>query len=876
VIARVAQKPVIQVENRLKLDLTTIPVALTGSQILQITGSPVSEVQVTFPEGFQLQEMDAKNASGISVLNNYEIVSASDVVTALVRLTTVTEGSLTLSFDLELANRTFPQDIRVGLPSILNANVQSGDLDILFPTGLLVQQTRVEGAQRKRVATETDLSVAATAFRMRSPESVVVLHVEETEAQFAVTPELTVQPEAQNVILTARYPISVLQGSLLDLAILWPGYSGGAWQILPGSSRLITDKSSRPLPLQQSGTEADLLQMTFLERQSGEFTIEFKAFASLESVRSGAVLLTCPEVQSRRGQPFVLKTIESDEYSVRPIKGTGQLLTMVPLSGAAVVSADTAGLKSESWLQDDPAIPIRLELPAQAPSVKAQIVAGLQPHENGIEVRETIRFEIEHRDLASLSLKVPDGVRPSVRITGQSEPLRATIESTTPFSFRLPESRRGSLSVDVTYLWPASDMSSGAMDERILAVPLILPESADVSSVEAGTDSVSGLSVGEDSTWKPVFSEQFDSAWLAVTAVRSVPVKTQARMGFAASASPELILARTQIIGAQAMTSTLAVYAMLPEVITVETPDTIGMDAILVNGESLTAGAARRRNGVQAQSVTERGVVRWLISTGSAASTLGALEFRMRERLPEDYALWLTRSFNRAIVTGESSAVPVIWYAGSQDEFQVADASDSFGALTQREATILPWGASVRTFADRQLLAILSPYPPTLQDLVIQNVDEWMQLPGRQDMFFGSADSKALKLHLVPGDALLLVSAILCVAFFLVMSVLRQVTVTVPLLFTACATLVAWLIVPEWTLVLAPYVTMGIVFGIVSVMFQRLMSDRRVRFPRTASGGDYPTVFGLSGMLQPSLVERRETVASEKSQRSELSVGAAR
>jgi hypothetical protein len=82
--------------------------------------------------------------------------------------------------------------------------VQSGDLDILFPTGLLVQQSVVEGAQRKRVAAETDLSVAATAFRMRSTESQVVLHVEETEAQFAVSPELELRPEAQNVIMTAR------------------------------------------------------------------------------------------------------------------------------------------------------------------------------------------------------------------------------------------------------------------------------------------------------------------------------------------------------------------------------------------------------------------------------------------------------------------------------------------------------------------------------------------------------------------------------------------------------------------------------------------------------------------------------------------------
>ena len=883
VVPRVARKPVIQVESRMKLDLTTIPVAFTGSQVLQISGSPVSEVQVVFPDGFQLQEMDARNTSGVSVLNNFEVTPATGPVTALVRLTTATEGSLTLSFDLELTNRTFPQDIRVALPSIQDANVQSGDLDILFPTGLLVQQTRVEGAQRKRVATETDLSVAATAFRMRSTDSVVELHVEETEAQFAVSPELTVTPEGQNVILTARYPISVLQGSLLDLAIHWPGYAGGDWQILPGSSRLITDKAGKPLPLQQSDGEADLLHMTFLERQSGEFTIEFKAFAPLDSVRSGAVQLLCPELKSRRGQPFVLTTIESDEYSIRPISmGTGELLPMVPLPGAASATADSSGLKSEGWLHDDPSIPIRLELPEQAPSVRAQIVVGLAPHENGIEVQETIRFEIEHRDLASLSLRVPDGVEPTVRIPGQTEPLRATIESATTSattsSFRLPEARRGSLTVDVTWLTSVSRSTVQPSASTVHLVPIILPESAEVSSVVAGTAAVSGLSVGDDAVWQPVFSEQFDSAWLATADVTSIPVKTLDRLAFAASASPDLILVRTQVIGSQAMTSTLAVYETLPDVIAVETPEAIDKVSILLGEQSLTSGDARGQRHVHPQTIADRRVIRWLISTKGLALPSGpvALEFRIRERLSDKSALWMTSQFSRAVVIGESPAVPVIWYAGSQDEYQVAGASDAFGSLTQHGTSMLPWSESVRGLADRQLQAVLSPYPTQLQDVVRQHVDEWMSLPGRQDMFLGSADSGPLRLHLLPGVSLLLVSAALCVLFFLVMTVLRQVTMTVPLLFVVCLTFVAWLIVPEWTLVLTPYVAMGIVFGMVSIMFQRLMPDRRVRFPRAPAVGDYPTVFGFSGLLTPSVVERRESKVTDEPQRSEISVGSVR
>ena len=238
-----------------------------------------------------------------------------------------------------------------------------------------------------------------------------------------------------------------MTGSLLDLAIYWPGYSSGEWQILPGSTRLISGKTSVPLLPQQSDNETDVLQMTFRERQSGEFTVEFRAYAPLAAVRSGAIQLRCPEIQARLGQPFVLITIESDEFSIRPISmGTGEPLPTIPLPASAAAVAVESGLQSESWLHDDASIPIRLELPAQAPSVRANIRLGMQPRGSGIEVLETIGFEIEHRDLASLSLTVPPGVEPTVRISGQSEILRATevidSESETHWSFRLPEARR--------------------------------------------------------------------------------------------------------------------------------------------------------------------------------------------------------------------------------------------------------------------------------------------------------------------------------------------------------------------------------------------------------------------------------------------------
>ncbi len=875
VVQRVAQKPVIQVQNRMKLDLTTIPVNLTGTQQLQISGSPISEVRVTFPDGFQLQEVDARNASGISVLNNFEKTSTSGPVTALVRLTAATEGMLTLSFDLELANRTFPQDIRVSLPAIQDANVQSGDLDILFPTGLLVQQTVVEGAQRKRVTSETDLSVAATAFRLRSTESHVVLHVEETESQFAVTPEITLQPDTQNVILTARYQISVLTGSLLNLAIYWPGYSSGEWQILPGTSRLIAAKTSVPLSLQQSDSETDLLQTTFRERQSGEFMVEFQAYAPLAAVRSGAIQLRCPEIQARLGQPFVLRTIESDEFSIRPISmGTGEPLPTVPLSAPAAAVAVGSGLKSESWLHEDASIPIRLELPAQAPSVRANIRLGMQPRGSGIEVLETIVFEIEHRDLASLSLTVPARIEPTVRISGQSEILRATIDSETHWSFRLPEARRGSLTFEVNYLWTPTVTTD--------PLPLILPEAAEVLSIEAGTGSGSGLTVQDNANWQPVYSEKFDAAWQTSQSVTTVPLRWQQDLALSSGDSPDLILARTQILGNQILTTTMALYETLPGVITVETPLDAGLDDILIDQQSLTSDEALLPGNVQREKIVERGVSRLTIRTFRTASSTGPttdvqirsriLEIKFRERMPQQSSLWLAATLQRATIVGESPSVPVVWYTGSQEEFQPASASSDFISLTRHWRTLLPWGENARLIADRQLKAILSPYPTEMQLAATETLDTWIAASDRHDLFFGAAEAGALPLNLIPFVSLLLLSATVCVIFFVVLSVLRRITIIVPLLLTVCGALTAWLIVPEWTSLLAPYVAMGVVFGAVSVIFQRLISDRRTRFPQASQVGEYPTVFGYSGMLSQAITERPEAISSPSGTKSDFNV----
>lgn len=158
--------------------------------------------------------------------------------------------------------------------------------------------------------------------------------------------------------------------------------------------------------------------------------------------------------------------------------------------------------------------------------------------------------------------------------------------------------------------------------------------------------------------------------------------------------------------------------------------------------------------------------------------------------------------------------------------------------------------------------------------MAMDRMENWMSYSDQQDLFTGSAESGAMLLVLVPFVSLLLVSAIVCIVFFVLLSLLRRLTTILPVLLIGCSSLIAWLIIPEWTTLLAPYVAVGVVCGVVSVIFQRLVFERRGRFPKASQTGEYQTVFGFSGIMSQAVTERPETMvpASPAGNRSDLNV----
>jgi hypothetical protein len=872
-------------QSRMKLQLATIPVALSVTQKLEITGSAVSELQVTIPPGFRRLETRARNSTGTVPLNTSDSseVPADNGAhvgsTAMLRFSSPVEGAITLEYDLELINRSFPQDIRILIPVIREAASQSGDLDIGVPPGLLVQPTLQEGARQRRVTSETDLNIAAVAYLLSSAKSEVTLKVEEFEAQYAVSPEVEFQPDDDNLLMTARFSVNVLRGSLLDMQIVWPGYTGGPWQILPGPVLMVTDKTSTPLIVEQN---EDTFQLTFPDRQSGQFRLELKAFASQTAIRTEGVRTVCPEIHSRTRQQLVITTVESDKYSIQPVSAdTLQPLPAVPAQNVTVSGTSVDNRRVQTWLHDPPEKPLRFDLIEQAPSVTASMQAGLTPQSDGIRVHQEMTFLIEHSDLTTLSLSVPEGILPEIRIQDEPESLRPAIDSATRISLRLSRPRRGKLTLLLDYIWPIAESKQPAAGQTAdYDVPLIQPQLSELRHCEAGTSASSGLSVISSVGWKPVYSDKYESAWLAESVTSTVPLRWEKSSLLNSEEKPVFLVSRTMLYMNESATGTTAFFERRPARFVFRLPRNMSPDArviVLIDGIPV-----RAENGDRLELQEMADGTQWTLTnsrTTTAADRPAILEVQVRERAIRRSSLWQRLSFTRPQFDSGSSSVPGIWLVETTEDTQVVSTDPTQSVVADLQhlpylQRMISSGAVEPGPEDDQVSAILSPYSSDVQREIRERINDRKMSSGTERLFYLSADSEALVLHVVTRVSLLLVSAVSCVVFFAIMCLINVRSAGLPLLLAVPAIPVVYLLQPEWTLLLAPYVAVGLVFGIVTFTFQRLTGDRRIRFPGTGRSGDMLTVFGVSGFLKANSHTGRSDVIVREG--SEISASASR
>lgn len=843
IVQRVEAVPLLRVQNRMLLDLTTVPILLSGTSAVQISSAPVDELRIQFPPGYQLLELDARGQSDTSILSS---TSTEDTVAgqvAVIGLASATEGQITLIWDLELVSAPFPRDVVVKLPTIDGASLQNGDLDILIPPGLLVQQRSIIGAQRRRVGTEASAGVSATAFRLRSAESQIDLQVDEIEALFTVSPELVVEPDQQNAVVTVRFPVNVLRGSLLDIDFHWPGFETGVWQLLPRSARLASGSTRSPISLEQSAAEEDAFSLRFPERQSGQFTVELQAFAPLDGLAADEAILTCPEIRSESVQPVVITTVDSDAFTLLPLDAeTGNLLRKLP--GRAPADSSQPGQSATSWIVERARDRIRFHVNSQAPSVTASIQVALMPAEFGIEVRELISYEIEHRDLTGVSLEVPDGIQPIVRRVGDAEPLRGTVDDSETRTFRLTAPQRGTLSLEVTYLVPSEETGPGTGRSGV-TLPLILPRQADIEQIEVGSVTMPAFRVTDAVNWRPVFSEQFGTAWASKNGVSEIPLRWDTGVTLHPGDTPAVLLVRTTVVENSLLTSTTALFERRPEIIRVVVPGSLMLQDVAIAGTSV-------RDGLQAQRLDSSTDVLWTIhpdppasSAGQVADTAFAVELRTRQQISSG-ATWVSPlNIDHPRFPSDNSGLTLLQWVESPDSYQFAPDGSSMMRLS--DPSSVPAVQPSAMTAIPQIEAIASAHQPGIQD-AIRDYSE-IASPRAAAVYYVAGADRSLQLYMIPSVPLLLISASVCLLCFLLLIQFPRLSMVNFVVLAGLVGIVCIVFTPTWSTILAPYIVVGILFALVAVAFQRMTGDRPARVLRSPHPLDLPSVFGFSELL---------------------------
>ncbi|MCP4175651.1 MAG: hypothetical protein GY758_33315, partial [Fuerstiella sp.] len=301
---------------RMTLDLTTEPASFRGTQALTVSGGSIGEMQVHLPNGFELVTMTATDADGNTISEPTATVNASDDGLVQIRFESPATGAVTLNYDLNLRDTTYPQNISVQMPDIASVSNESADVDIFVPGGLDIERPQEIDVRRSRVESTREGRTPALAYRLLSSASQVTLRISESEAFFAVAPHINFATEQNNVLLKARFSVRMVRGSLNQLEIVWPNYIQDGWQILDGSTSLISESGKTFVSGFASGDDANTYTLVFQERQAGQFEIEVQAFRDLAGFKDGEGLLFLPDIVSSARHSTIVSLVESDAYSM--------------------------------------------------------------------------------------------------------------------------------------------------------------------------------------------------------------------------------------------------------------------------------------------------------------------------------------------------------------------------------------------------------------------------------------------------------------------------------------------------------------------------------------------------------------------------------
>ncbi|MCA9051512.1 MAG: hypothetical protein KDA89_22395 [Planctomycetaceae bacterium] len=768
-VSEMSQSVVVQAASaaQMTLDLTTVPASLLVRQPLSISGGGVSELVVSLPEGFRQVAIDGTDAAGNSIVRSV-IVAEDEGGEAVVHLNSAVTGAITLNYDLGLKDTAYPQEIHVRIPDVSAVTNETADLEIFVPRGLEFERPREQGVRSKRVETSRDTRTAALAYRLLSGESRVDLRVSESESFFAAAPQISFTTEQDQILkqdtilVTARFSINVIRGSLNELTVRWPDYLREGWQILAGDTRLIIGDTSTPVSGFASPDNLDEFTVVFPERQSGQFEVELQGFRDLSSFLDSEGLVFLPEIDTPTPHSTVVSLIESDAYSMY-LSSPGQQTSFPVLpSNRWPESLKVLRQPLTAWLVDSTDQSLQIRVTPQKPEVRTRMLIAVSVANESFHIREHLSFDVRYRDLSEIRLSAA-GVAPTVRLKDDAEPLERTAVDGGTITYSLPASMRGEFELVVDYNWAPADAIREA-NGNAAVVPVILPDTFrdSVEEVIVGTNIPEVLVLGDVTGAEAVYSEDFAAAWSLPAVSGSLPIVLKQPLAQDPADVPQFVVVTSVAYPEDLLCRLTAVYDQTPSAVFFRLDRRARVLRAEVDGQPVAVDRVVDADDTDAlfqirtshREIGQRPSEVCLVLSYPRQSAFGHVDIRLPSvvGVEECNVVWLF----------PQSSDQVVFPAG-HDVISLGAGDSLMGRILRSAGTVN------RTAADFEPL--LSPYPPDIRDRIYRTIDETAGTADRCEVVVGDILGTTRPVYVLSRSSV--VPAAAAVALFLYILILR-------------------------------------------------------------------------------------------------------
>ncbi|MFY9252445.1 MAG: hypothetical protein WAO83_03240 [Fuerstiella sp.] len=761
---------------KLTLDMTTDPGSLSVRQPLMISGGSVDSLNVRLPTDFPEVLIDGQGAEGNSVVRSFDKTGESlwtvffdDPIT----------GPVTLNYDLGLGKKSYPQDISVALPDIENATNETGDIELVVPIGLNVKVNQPEEKNTRQIRVESSKGERTTvvAYRLLSSDSRLDLTVSERETRFFVAPHITFETErdqsrqGNNLFLTARFKVNIVDGLLNEMDLTWPGFTSDGWQIF-GDTRLITDSKTIPITGYSPIDSPDKYTVVFPERQSGQFEIELQAFRDLDSVQAANGILFLPDIISPAPHTTTVSLIESDADSmVLRREGEETTFPALPYSRWPKVLKDSNKPLS-AWLVGSPQEPIQIQITAQKSEVRVSVLTALSVVNDSIAVNQTISYDVRHEDLSEIQLILPLAT-PTVRLRETQELLFRTSTTSAGAVFSLPAPRRGKFDITVDYYW-APETTEPNSAGNLIKLPVASPtlqEKQFESSVVA-TNVPESLLLSASQSWRRIHRDDFTAAWQSDKPANTIPVILRHTLKNTSTKVPQFIVLNSTVVGRKLVTSVTGIF---PE----------GTRAALFTATAqtkiLNAFVNDRPAFFDRLSVDESDESLFQVRPKDDNPEPQVTQIKLVVEQPFDqqhHLFSICRPQLPGFAGAESRKCNAIWVLSQTSDQSVFDLGEG---MTQLGGGVVDRITGDFSSVESSISSLLSPYDATVQDIATGLVSKATASSERFEISAGSVYSEDHSIVVVSRRVVFLASAVLSLLLYITVLkfTARQLTVAV-------------------------------------------------------------------------------------------------